>query len=65
VCDSPTSGHRELWKAVSALPADRGPEGNLKMWAEAEEELDHLCDMHERGPNEAIVWPSRTPTTAA
>jgi hypothetical protein len=55
VCDAPTSGHRELWQAGFVLPADRGPEGNVKMWAEAEEELGHLCDMHERDPNEAIL----------
>ncbi|MDP9440027.1 MAG: hypothetical protein M3P49_15020 [Actinomycetota bacterium] len=55
MCEGKTSGHSELWQAGSTLPADRGPEGNVKMWAEAEEELDHLCDMHERGPNEAIL----------
>lgn len=55
MCEGATSGHRELWEAGSTLPADRGPEGNLKMWQEAEEELDHLCDMHERNPNEAIL----------
>ena len=55
MCEGPTSGHRELWEAGSTLPPDQGPEGNVKMWREAEEELDHLCEMHERGPNEALL----------
>lgn len=34
-------GHEELW--LTSIPSDRGPEGNLKMWEEAEEYLDYLC----------------------
>ena len=37
---------------VSTLPSDRGPEGNLKMWEEAEEYLDLLCRRTEYGSAE-------------
>ena len=50
--DERTSGHPELW--ISSLPPDRGPEGNVEMWEEAESYLDHLCHMAERQDNEAI-----------
>ena len=54
MCDEPTSGHEELW--VGTLPPDQGPEGNLRMWEEAESYLDHLCNVAEsREPNEAIT----------
>ncbi|MDP8973345.1 MAG: hypothetical protein M3N45_09275 [Actinomycetota bacterium] len=43
MCDERTSGHPELWRAGATLPADRGPEGNLKMWQEAEGYLDYLA----------------------
>lgn len=29
------------------MPKDRGPEGNLKLWRDAEAVLDSLCDMYE------------------
>ena len=56
MCSERTSGHPELWEAVSTLPEDRGPEGNLEMWREAEDYFDLLCKRHE-GPdaNEAIL----------
>ncbi len=41
--DEPLGGHPELWEAGSSLPADRGPEGNLKMWRMAEEHLDRFA----------------------
>lgn len=39
------AGHPELW--VSSLPSDRGPAANLKLWKEAEEYLDYLCQKTE------------------
>ena len=42
MCDWRTSGHPELWLNDQTLPEDRGPEGNLEMWADAEEYLDSL-----------------------
>ncbi len=55
MCEGETSGHRELWEAVGSLPPDRGPEGNVAMWLEAEEYLDELCGMHEANENEAVL----------
>ena len=52
--EAPTSGHPELWEAVSVLPSDLGPEGNVGMWREAEELLDNLCQAHQEYPNEAV-----------
>ncbi len=49
MCDETTAGHPELWRAGATLPADRGPEGNLKMWEEAEEYLDYLAHKAEHG----------------
>ncbi len=43
MCDEEMGGHPELWEAAGSLPSDRGPEGNLKMWEEAEEYLDYLA----------------------
>ncbi len=37
MCAGARAGHPELWREGLALPADRGPEGNLEMWREAEE----------------------------
>lgn len=51
-----TAGHDELW--VSAPPSDRGPEGNLRMWAEAEGILDGMCSKVEdegAAANEAVL----------
>jgi hypothetical protein len=31
------------------MPQDRGPEGNLKLWRDAEDVLDGLCKMYEFG----------------
>ena len=53
MCSEPTSGHEDLW--IVSLPADRGPEGNLEMWREAEEYLDYLSGKHEGNDNEAIL----------
>ena len=50
--DERTSGHPELW--IPCLPADRGPEGNVEMWEEAESYLEHLCHMAERQDNDAV-----------
>jgi hypothetical protein len=55
MCEGAASGHLELWRAGSTLPADRGPEGNIAMWREAEAELNFICEMHERSPNEALT----------
>ena len=55
MCDAPTSGHPELWQAVSVLPADLGPQDNVAMWREAEELLDNLCTMHQEHANEAVL----------
>lgn len=43
--DYQTGGHPDLW--ITSLPADRGPEGNLEMWEEAEQYLNYLCDKTE------------------
>ena len=51
-----TAGHEELW--ISALPSDRGPEGNLRMWEEAEKVLDGMCSKVEdegASSNEALL----------
>ena len=63
MCSEPTSGHEDLW--IVSLPADRGPEGNLEMWREAEEYLDYLSGKHEGNETRPSWWPSPTPTTAA
>ena len=55
MCEGATSGHRELWEAVSVLPADLGPEDNVAMRREAEELLDYLCTMHQEHANEAVL----------
>jgi hypothetical protein len=47
---SALGGHEDLW--VTSIPADRGPEGNLKMWEEAEEYLDYLCRKTEERDSE-------------
>ena len=47
MCDGASGGHPELWREGSALPADRGPMGNLEMWEEAEEYLGALAQMAE------------------
>lgn len=39
----PMSGHEELW--IGALPTDQGPEGNVKLWEDAENVMDGLCQM--------------------
>ncbi len=54
MCDERTSGHEELW-VTSTLPPDQGPEGNLKMWREAEMFFDHLCNLWEKHHNEAVI----------
>ena len=41
MCDVGLAGYPELWE--TSLPADRGPEGNLEMWREAERYLGGLC----------------------
>ena len=46
-------GHEELW--VVDPPPDRGPEGNLKMWREAELFFAHLCNLWERHHNDAVI----------
>lgn len=50
-------GHEELW--VVDPPPDQGPEGNAKMWREAELFFDHLYNLHAEGPaahhNEAVT----------
>ena len=43
MCDGRVGGHPELWRPAATLPDDRGPEGNLEMWEEAEEYLDYLA----------------------
>ena len=43
MCEGQQSGHPELWLDGRTLPEDRGPEGNLEMWEEAEEYLDYLA----------------------
>ncbi len=43
--DYKTTGSEELW--ISSMPQDRRPEGNLKLWRDAEDVLDSLCDMYE------------------
>ncbi len=53
--DEPTSGHPELWLDGRTLPADLGPEENLKMWGEAERFLAYLAGEHEGNDNEAIL----------
>jgi hypothetical protein len=50
MCDGAFGGHADLW--VTSLPADKGPEGNLKMWQEAEEYLDYLCGKVENSGSE-------------
>ena len=49
MCEGATAGNPELWREGSALPADRGPEGNLRMWEEAEEYLGALAQMGQLG----------------
>ena len=46
-------GHPELW--IPDPPPDRGPEGNVEMWAEAESYLEHLANVSDRQDNEAIT----------
>ena len=47
--DYPSTGHEELW--ISCLPSDKGPEGNVQLWVEAEKVMDGLSEMSERS-----VW---------
>jgi len=48
--DYKTTGSEELW--ISSMPQDRRPEGNLKLWRDAEDVLDGLCKMYEFGDTE-------------
>jgi hypothetical protein len=44
-----------MFLAAFTLPESRGTEADLKLWQEAELELDFLCCRHEdRGANEAV-----------
>ncbi len=52
--DERTSGHEELW-VTSTLPPDQGPEGNVRMWLEAEGYLEHLAHMSDHQDNEAVT----------
>ena len=53
MCEGASAGHEELW--ISAMPPDEGPEDNLEMWREAESYLNHLCNLAEQQPNQAIL----------
>ncbi len=62
MCDGASAAHPELWREGTALPAYRGPEGNLEMWEEAEEYLGALAQMAQsthapggEGANVALV----------
>ncbi len=46
-------GHEDLW--VVDPPPDRGPEGNLAMWRDAELFFDHLYNLHDGDKNDAVI----------
>lgn len=50
------AGHEDLW--IAGSPEDRGPEENLKMWAEAESQLDDLITDIENAEAESGVEPN-------
>ena len=52
MCDGALGGHEDLW--ATSVPDDKGPEGNLEMWAEAEGYLELLMNRAGRERNEAI-----------
>ncbi len=43
--DYKATGSEDLW--ITSMPTDRGPEGNLKLWRDAEIVLDGLAGMYE------------------
>jgi hypothetical protein len=45
------TGSPDLW--LTSLPSDRGPEGNVELWADAEAILDGLCDLFD-GPRKGL-----------
>jgi hypothetical protein len=55
MCNGKPAGHPELWTTGVTLPEDIGPLDNLQLWQDAEDYLDHLCQMHEAKSNGAIL----------
>ena len=47
------AGHQELW--IPDAPESRGPEADYRMWQEAESYLEHLMNLSDHQPNEAIA----------
>lgn len=52
MCDGALGGHEDLW--LTSIPSDKGPEGNLKMWSDAEDYLELLMDRADRERSEGI-----------
>jgi hypothetical protein len=46
-------GHPELW--IPDPPVSKGPEADYRMWHEAESYLEHLANLSDHQPNEAIT----------
>lgn len=46
------AGHQELW--IPDPPESRGAEADYRMWQEAESYLEHLMNLSDHQPNEAI-----------
>jgi hypothetical protein len=47
------AGHPELW--IPCPPESKGPEADYRMWHEAESYLEHLANLSDHQPNEAIT----------